>query len=262
MNFIVLILLFLILGCEKVAPIRDNPLDDESSNYISPSINFLTDIANGDTVYTETITIAYEGNELVHEFRYKFDELDWTSWNQDVTITLEYLDEGNHHLSAQSRYLSGDTSEIVSISFVVDAVGGPGLIFLPRRHISEQGETVNFKIMAEEVIDLMAAEIKLSFNTNIFQIESVNQGNFFQNGEESIFNYNINTNDGNVEILTSLIDSQNPALSGTGDLFEIEVKILQNSTDHIQFMDGCIFRDPENNDIVILEIINGLIEIK
>ena len=69
-------------------------MDDESGDYISPTINLLTDIASGDTVYSETVTISCEGNELVSEYRYKLDAFSWTNWDEDVAITLEYLDEG------------------------------------------------------------------------------------------------------------------------------------------------------------------------
>ena len=54
---------------------------------------------------------------------------DWTEWSENSEAELNYLDEGSHLVYAQSRYLSGDTSDVVSISFVVDAVDGPSLMF-------------------------------------------------------------------------------------------------------------------------------------
>ena len=123
----IFILLFA-LGCEDTTPIRDNPLDDEGGDYIPPTISLL-DIVDGDTLYSESVEFTWEGNELVTDFRYKFDSFDWTDWNESTSATLSYLDEGDHQLSVQSRYLNGDTSDVASVSFVVDAVGGPALMF-------------------------------------------------------------------------------------------------------------------------------------
>ena len=52
-------------------------------------------------------------------------------WSENAGATLNYLDEGEHQLSLQSRYLNGDTSEISSIIFIIDAVDGPSLMFFP-----------------------------------------------------------------------------------------------------------------------------------
>ena len=62
MNFIFLALVLIAFSCEDTNPIRDNPLDDESGVYTGPTINLLTDIANGDTLYSESFTISFVGN--------------------------------------------------------------------------------------------------------------------------------------------------------------------------------------------------------
>ena len=254
-------ILFL-FSCEENTPIRDNPLDDESGDYISPTINLLTDIASGDTVYSETVTFSWEGNELVSEFRFKLDEFDWTEWSEDESMLLDYLDEGNHQLSAQSRYLNGDTSGSVSVSFVVDAVDGPSLMFFPRRHLAQAGETVTFQIMAEEVTNLMMSEIHLEYDPTKLEIISISQGSFFQNGQNSIFLYEINAEAGAIQINTTLLDGDSPSVSGTGDLAEIQVKLLQSSSATVSFNGSDAFIGPENNDINILEKINGLVVIE
>ena len=156
-------IILLFLSCEDTVPVRDNPLDEDGGEYIPPTIS-LMDISDGDTLYSESIEFVWGGNELVVEFRYKLDSFSWTDWNESSSATLSYLDEGDHQLSVQSRYLNGDTSDVASVSFVVDAVGGPALMFYPRRHFAQVGETVAFKIMAEEVENLMMSEIHLEFD--------------------------------------------------------------------------------------------------
>ena len=59
--------------------------------------------------------------------------------------------------TVQSRYPTGDTSEVVQLNFNVDAVSGPSLMLFPRKHQAFSGETITFKVMAEEVIELSGA---------------------------------------------------------------------------------------------------------
>ena len=253
-----LIILLFVFSCEDTVPIRDNPLDDEGGDYVAPTIS-LMDIVDGDTLYSESIEFIWEGNELVAEFRYKLDSFLWTDWNENTSTTLSYLDDGFHQLSVQSRYLNGDTSGIESITFIVDAVDGPALMFYPRRHFAQAGETVIFRVMAEEVTNLMMSEIHLEYDPSMLEIISISQGSFFQNSYNSIFLYEINNEAGVIQINTTLLDGDSPSVSGTGDLAELQVKLLQSGSTTINFNGSDAFIGPENNDIIILEKINGLV---
>ena len=172
------LVIYFFYSCEDNIPVRDNPLDDESVNYISPTIELLTELSVNDTIYTESLTLQYAGNELVSEFRFKQDDFEWTDWSADGSLLLDYLDEGNHQILAQSRYLNGDTSEVINSNFIVDAVSGPALMFYPRRHFAEQNQTVTFQILAEDVTNLMACEIHLEYDPTKIQIMSISQGDF------------------------------------------------------------------------------------
>ena len=260
-RLIYLFTLFFVLSCEDTTPTRDNPLDEEGGEYIAPIIGLL-DIVDGDILYSESIEFTWEGNELVTEYRYKYDSFDWTDWSESTSATLSYLDEGDHQLSVQSRYLNGDTSDVTSVSFIVDAVAGPALMFYPRRHFAQAGETVTFQIMAEEVTNLMMSEIHLEYDPAKLEIMSVSQGSFFQNGQNSIFLYEVNTEAGAIQINTTLLDGDAPSVSGTGDLAEIQVKLLQAGSATVSFNGSDAFIGPENNDITIIEKINGLVEVQ
>jgi hypothetical protein len=257
--YIISFLLF--FSCEDEIPVRENPLDEDGGDYVPPIVNLL-DIADGDTLFSETIQINLSGNDLVSEYRYKIDSYDWIDWIEEGSITLNYLDEGDHQLSVQSSYLNGDTSEIISVSFVVDAVSGQSLMFFPRRHIAQQNETVTFQIMAEEVVDLMLTEIHLEYDPTLLEIISVSQGSFFQNGQNSLFIHEINSEDGFIQINTALLDGDSPSVSGTGDLAEIQVKLLQSGSAAVSFNGDNTFINSENNDISIIEKINGLVVVE
>ena len=259
-TYVLFLFILFFLSCEDVTPVQDNPLDPGNEDYVEPTIAFVSELNNGDIISAETLSLAWQGNELVTEYRYKLDSFPWTDWFEDASATLEYLDEGEHTISIQSRYLSGDTSAIASLSFVVDAVEGPALMFYPRRHIIAQGSTVTFYVLAEEVTALMAAEIHLEFDPSKLEIVSVSQGSLFQNGQESIFSYEIGS--GSIEILTTLLSSSSPSVSGTGDLIQIEVKSLQSGSASISFNGSDVFRDPDNNDITIIEKINGRVDVE
>ena len=254
-------IILLFLSCEDTVPIRDNPLDEDGGEYIPPIIS-LKDISDGDTLYSESIEFIWEGNELVTEFRYKLDSFSWTDWNESSSATLSYLDEGNHQFSVQSRYLNGDTSNVASVSFVVDAVAGPSLMFYPRRHFAQAGETVTFQIIAEEVTNLMMSEIHLEYDPSMLELMSISQGSFFQNGQNSIFLFETNTEAGAVQINTTLLDGDTPSVNGTGSLASIEVKLLQSGSSQINFNGSDAFIDPENSEIHILEKISGLVMVQ
>ena len=140
----------------------------------------------------------------------------------------------------------------------MDAVDGPSLMF-SKKHIVSQGDTVIFKILAEEVSSLMAAEIHIDFDPSKIEIISISQGSFFQNSQESIFNYVINN--GSIGVLTSLLNSESLSVNGTGNLIQFVVKILQSDSSYISFIGNNVLRS-NNNDITINEKINGKIEIE
>ena len=250
-------LIITLFSCEDIAPEKDNPLDPGNEDYVEPIVTLLSSLNNGDTINIESLSIEIEGNNLVSEFRYKLDSLAWMEWSDASIINMNYLDEGDHQLLIQSRYMNGDTSTVLPVSFIVDAVSGPSLLFYPRRHITDLNQSVTFEIRAEEVSNLMAVEIHLVYNPSLIEVISITQGTMFQNGQESIFTYEIGSN--SIEILTTLLNSDLPFVNGTGALALIEVKSLQAGSSSISFNGNDVFRDPDNNDIVILEKINGIV---
>ena len=67
---------------------------------------------------------------------------------------------------------------------------------------------------------------------------------------------------GSLQINTTLLDSDTPSISGTGSIANIEVKLLQLGSSTISFNGNDVFIDPDNNDIIILEKVNGLVELE
>lgn len=236
-----------------------NPLDPANENYISPQVTFTSAPNEGATLSTSTIMFVWDGNEPGMSYRYAFDG-NWSSWeNEKKSITIDDIDEGLHSIAAQSSYSTGDTSNVISVNFNVNAVLGPSLLFYPRKHVAFFGETVTFQILAEEVIDLSGAEFKIDYDPSMFQIESVTQGALFQSGTQSIFHVEHNASQGSFSVLTAILDATTPSVDGTGVLAEVVVKLLNQGTNNLSFGSTNKLRDPDNIEITIREKIGGIV---
>ena len=246
-------------NCEKLEPEADNPLDPDNPDYDPPEVLISEGPAEGEIVDTSAVTFQWTGNELVTSYRYRFDSEVWSDWFSSTSVSLDYLDEGDHSFSLQSQYETGDTSVVLNVSFVVDAVTGPALMFYPRRHIASIGETVTFQIMAEEVENLTAAEFSISFDPAELVVASISQGTMFTGNGESIFFSEYDNLQGTITISAGLLGGENPSVSGTGDLVTVEVSVLQVGETELTFDGSEVFRDPDNNSISVNITVNGLI---
>jgi len=252
--------IIVIWSCDGLDPIADNPLDPNNPNYNQPAVTITMGPLEGEIIDTHSVTLMWKGNELVNHYRFNFDHQDWSDWIESTSITFDYLNEGNHNFSIQSRYESGDTSQIAEVRFIVDAVKGPALMFYPRKQITTQGSLTTLQVWAEEVIDLTAAELSIQFNPSFLDIVSINEGSIFQGIGEVIFLSQYDNDLGILTISTALLGGGNPSINGSGDLAVMEVKILDAGSSTLSFNGTEVFRDPQNNHITILEKIDGIVD--
>ena len=253
------LLALIVLACTKTEPLEDNPLDPGGGEYEIPSVAIMSDIQPGQTITNETISIVLEGNELVVEYRIKLDDLDWTEWTSDNSFTVTYLDEGEHTIYAQSRYISTDESEIISIDFNVDAVSGPAIMFFPRRHYANAGDQIIFTINAEEVTDLAGIEFMLGYDPEQLSVVSITSGNIFSQSDDPIFLSELDTDNHSLTITTATWGSGNNSFTGTGSIAQLEFQVLQSAEIDIVFDGEVVYRDNNNTDIDVSEIIPGKI---
>ena len=256
-----LILLVLIcFACTKTTSLEDNPLDPGGGDYEIPLVTIISDFQPGDAITSESISIVLEGNDLVVEYRIRLDESEWTDWSNENSFTLDYLDEGNHTIYGQSRYLSSDESEIMSLDFTVDAVSGPSLMFFPRRITATQGETVTFSIMAEEVYDLAGTEFILNYDPATVSVENVLTGDIFSDMGDIFFFYEDKPSEGKLIITSAVWGSGEPSYTGTAVIAEVSIQITQLGEIDIVFDGSELFRDPDNESIQINTTVPGKIE--
>ena len=67
---------------------------------------------------------------------------------------------------------------------------------------------------------------------------------------------------GTLSVITAILGGDEPAVSGTGVLIEIQMNVISTASSELTFSGSEVFRDPDNNDITILEKINGLVVIE
>jgi len=259
--FILLLGIIVFWSCEEIVVEQDNPLDPGNPEYDPPVVTF-TSGPQDETVYTSEVTFAWEGNDLVSEYRTKFLNDPWVDWADHTSITLQYLDEGGYSFSVQGRYTTEDTSAVVTSSFGVDAVQGPALMFYPRANFSSVGSNVTFQVRVEEVTNLTATQFYVTFDPSKLEIVSVTQGSFFQSFGESIFSFDFDNQTGSLSVVAAALGGDQPSGMGTGPLLELVLEVKATGTSYLEFDGSEVFRDPDNNDIPINETVGGLVIIE
>jgi len=252
-----LILAFIILSCDEIVIEPTNPLDPNSPDYTVPEINILSPSDNV-TIKTSSIAFTWEGNKEGMLFRYAVDS-NWSDWNNNKSVQIDHFDEGPHSFSAQSKYTTEVSSSIVTINFEVDAVEGPALLFKPRAQKVNQGNSVRFEVLAEEVESLTAAAFNLLYDPNLITIDSVNVGTFFPSSGETLFHHSIDITQGRISIITALLSSGDTSVEGTGSLAIIKATLKSATTASITFDGKEVFRNPNNQDITIQTAIGGIL---
>ncbi len=252
-------ILFFLSCAEEFVP--ENPIDPENPSYIPPIVSIVDGITIGETVTFENLTIEYSGNESSMLFRTRLDTSNWTGWSNNLFVTLDYMDEGDHEFWLQGKYTTGDTSETISVPFTVDAVDGPSLMFFPRRITATQGETVTFSIMAEEVYDLAGLETVLEFDPAKVTLMSVSSAGLFDETGDPIFFYEHNESQGRLTVTAAVWGDESPAFTGTHPIAILSFRADHTGNIAIDFGETSIFRDPNNLNITVWESIPGLIAV-
>ena len=165
------------------------------------------------------------------------------------------MDEGEHSLSFQSRYSTGDTSQVSNVTFFVDAVSGSIIDVFPKKtHFRDRGGKATFLLKVEEITSFMAGEIHLSYDPSKIEIVSIMPGSIVEQYNESIFHFDIDNNNGQIDLLMTLLDSNLPSFSGTIDIAKIVFRILSSITNNIIFSQNQIIKNPLNHEIEIIAI--------
>ena len=254
----VMILLGFLSCMDKFVP--DNPIDPNNPNYLPPIITIISSPAEGETISSSSATFVFEGNESSMLYRTRFDDNNWSGWQNSTAKTFDYLDEGAHRFQLQGKYTTGDTSATIEINFGVDAVLGPALMFYPRRHMTTQGSTVTFQVIAEEVYDLTGMEMVISYNPAHIGVEAVRQGSLFTGFGDVVFFSEDQPGAGRLTITCGIWGGELPSFTGTSAIAEIDVQLKIQDDTTLEFNGSELLRDPNNDPIILLEVIGGYLQ--
>lgn len=255
------ILVLFILSCGDVPEFEaDNSFDPQNPQYTPPSVTLTSGPQNNEIVSSSTAAFSWNGNVEGMLFRYFFDGRVIREWDAISSAVIEYVDEGDHEFAVQGKYPTGDASDTLFVTFTVDAVSGPALLFSPRKHISPAGGNLSFDILAEEVDSLAAASLSIIFDPTLIKVDSVVAGQYIGDNLESIFYSDIKNGLGRVDIITALLGSSTPAFSGTGSLATIHVTVKSNGLNEIQFDGSETFRTVNDETISINTAIGAVID--
>lgn len=263
LSVIAIMMIFFALSCESPSEfVADNPLDPDNPDYEAPLVTIISGPTEGEIINSSEAAFGWEGNAEGMQFRFRRDGQSWSDWGNATAAVLYYLDEGAHTFALQGKYISEDTSAIARVTFIVDAVTGPALMFYPRAQAGSQGSTVPFMIMAEEVSNLAAAEFTITFDPTELQIVDITEGTFFGQNGETIFISAVDNTQGSATVSAGLWGGSTPSVAGSGGLAVFLVQIIKQGSFTIGFDGTEVLKTPENTEILVLTTVNGLVVVQ
>lgn len=236
-----------------------NPIDPTSSAYIAPKSSITG--PNNTVLTVDSVTITWSGTQDVASFSCDFDGTGWSTFSTATSITLTDLDEGMHTFSVRAKHESGSIeSSPPSISFEVNAVTGPAIMFYPRKIEVPVGPEFTYSVQAEYITtNLLAAKMSLQVQTNALQVDSVTAGNFVsQNGETPILFWAINSTKDTVTIDVAAAGGIISGVNGSGALANLYCHAKTTGLTKINFVTAqTAYRDTVGNAIPMNMVISG-----
>ena len=257
-------LLFVIffLSCEGIQV--DDLLGDFSDENAPPTTT-INQAAT--TYYNSSVSLYWAGNDYATSFSYRLEPLSytdpvktytsWSEWDTLNTVTFTNLDEGNYNFYIKSRFTVENEEISQSVNFIVDAIAGPALRMYPLYQRVTSGENFSMYIYIEDVVDLEAMELHLSYPPSNISANTISPGSI---SSSSIFIDAINSADGTIELISTAENFT--GYTGSGTLAKISLtagSIAGLDTLHIK--DTSILRNSGNIPIDILNSMYGLIEV-
>ena len=244
------------------APDLGNPLDPSDPNYTPPSTAIATGPEDAATVTEADVTFTWRGSDRVSEYRYQWDDGEWSDWGAATSATLELLDEGEHAFGVAGRYPTGAEQPLPTTrAFVVDAVKGPALMFRPRKVTATVGDTFTVDLMAEEVDDLMLAHVVVEYDDDALTLDSVKQGDFLAGAGGAVV-FLDEAAPGRILVDVGVAEGDPAGVSGTGVLATLSFRASGATTSALDIPAGAALRDPSNAPTSLLETPPGMVVVE
>ena len=269
LNFALGFCLLIVLGsCQQLPESPDaivNPLDTSHSSFIFPATTIASGPAQSDTVRDTVVTFAWNRTKDADSSSYRFDDTAWSPWTGQNSVTIGYLDEGPHTFTVRAKHKNNQTIEAnpPTRTFVVDAVHGPSVMFLPRRKIISPGDHFMYSVKAEEVTGLFASRLAVKYNPNFVQVDSVRSGDFLttNRGIPILFVPPIDSVNGKLEIDMFVAGS---SVSGSGMLATMycTARLSTPGTEFAFDPSSTAYRDTLDSPMTIQNFVKGEVVVR
>jgi len=269
-NFILFIVIVGFLGCSLLEEPEDisNPMDPSDPDFTFPYVTFLDAPTNGEIMDTCFVRFEWEGNQVDMNYSYRTDEGIWSGWSPDESVEYPFLDEGDHLFEIISRYYNGvESEESQVLSFQVDDVEGPALMFYPRS-IEVASDSIFFlEILIEGVTDLTGVKAIIDFDCTILNIQNIQifddeRSLLLKNGGTLISFCEYNNSDGTIKIESGVATGNPPFVDGSGLIARITLSSTRTGTTTLQYNILSEMRDSNNTTIEILETVAAHVRVK
>ena len=242
---LLLLVIFLLLNYQACSKKSTASLESPDTEILYPQ--------EGDTMTIANVECRWRGLDNAKEFAYRLDDAPWSSWGGDTTKRF-ILDEGEHQLivKARNEFKREDPSP-ASVNFFIDAVKGPSLWIKSRKIEVSTGGTCSLKVYAEDIENLMLANLELLYDNTKIRINNVSKDTLFleKNGAsvQMISEYNDTSNILSVNI--GLVGGQHKGVSGSGPLFTVGILVISADSTEVLFSPQTELRDTLNNNIIL-----------
>jgi hypothetical protein len=254
-----LILVLVMLSCVTTPeePEFDNPLDPDIPDYVPPFTTLTTVV--DDIIYTSSLTLAWQGNTVQCEYAWRLDDDPFTDWLTDTTLTLEYMDEGDHAFEIKCRFPTGDEeTSPLRVEFTVDAVPNQSLLLYPYRAEVVSGQPLEVQLLAHDMPGLTGAEVSLAYDETSLRPDTVLTGPFLaKDGGTTITFSEVGTT---WDISTGVAQGPATGVHGSGTILTFRFDVLQvtNSTLTLSVVDA---RNPNDEEMNIAMVRGSVVEV-
>lgn len=218
---------------------KDNPHDENGSNFIPPEITHLN-IDDGEKIPDRNLTIIWTGNAMTTGYAYRIDSRSW-QLTIDTSVTLSDLDEGSHtfFIEPHNNYFTG---ERVQRNFEIDSIQSPGIYFSPRQITGDSIVSVYF----DNISNFMGAHIEITADESTADLGGLTIDSEFRN----IFRVFHDSTNKHRLIIDMAYLGGSEGVSGSYLVGSFTVNPL-SSGDIVVDTAKTIFRDTDNNSIAL-----------
>ncbi len=267
LNILLILLLLLVVSCPETPqePEWNNPTDpDIPGTYVEPETEIKSGPGEASTIHDHMVTFVFSGNKFISQYSWKLDNNDWSGWSVDSSVTLSYLDEGNHEFQVKGRYNVMDEDDTPALrNFVIDAVQGPALLFKPRKVSIASGGTFTVDVLVEEVENLagVMVDIGLTSDFELLNYSLYESSIDFLSKDCNNFLTIVNPQEQKFTALIGRVSDSVPGVNGSGEIVQLNFKYNGSINTALSFGAECELQDPEMKIIPLNETVECVIEV-